>query len=217
MSSRIQRLKMSLRPSEMVHQRMQSSTQTMAIMMKMMMPIDMMILKSFCYPKRGQLIIIIIIITLVYISQWINATYIIFSEDPPTTDVKQIKSEVECHKSAVWRCGHILLRIHKFFDYLNPRESFQPRCAVRNVSYYIYARSRITHDYYMMTGILQLSQGIQREITLFDHQKEATPSPATVTSDDEQSKVQAEISEGPLEHQDLSIRLRVLLSMMSSN
>jgi hypothetical protein len=41
-------------------------------------------------------------------------------------------SKVECHKVAVWRCGHIFIRVFKFLDYLTQQETFQPRCALRN-------------------------------------------------------------------------------------
>lgn len=48
---------------------------------------------------------------------------------------------VDCHRAAVSRCGHILIRVFKFLDYLNARESFQPRCAFREVGSLVLAIS----------------------------------------------------------------------------
>lgn len=72
------------------------------------------------------------------------------------------REEVECHRSAVWRCGHIFIRVHKFFDYLSPRESFHPRCAVRNVSNLV-SYLFMDWNHYQSTGIFQLFEDIKRK------------------------------------------------------
>jgi len=39
--------------------------------------------------------------------------------------------DVECHKAAVWKCGHVFIRAHKFLDYIGIESSFEPKCALR--------------------------------------------------------------------------------------
>jgi len=40
-------------------------------------------------------------------------------------------TDVECHKTAVGKCGHTFIRALKFLDYIESTESFRSRCALR--------------------------------------------------------------------------------------
>ena len=44
------------------------------------------------------------------------------------------QEDVECHKAAVWKCGHRFIRAHKFLDFIGTNDSFEPKCALRTVS-----------------------------------------------------------------------------------
>jgi hypothetical protein len=47
------------------------------------------------------------------------------------TQTSNKHDDVECHKAAVWKCGHVFIRAHKFLDYIGIEESFEPKCALR--------------------------------------------------------------------------------------
>lgn len=47
------------------------------------------------------------------------------------TESSDKHEDIECHKAAVWKCGHVFIRAHKFLDYIGIEESFEPKCALR--------------------------------------------------------------------------------------
>ncbi|XP_054161725.1 uncharacterized protein LOC128959744 [Oppia nitens] len=64
--------------------------------------------------------------------------------DTPSTSSSDSNDIIgnECHRAAVWRCGHRFIRAHKFVHLLGKKDSFEPKCALRSAFFVCLKKSK---------------------------------------------------------------------------